>query len=145
MWIEDLHVEMPLSHGSKLVAVGYLDREHPYTKGACDYSVYAKLVELLNDPWCPAVSPGGHSCNLCRFYPEARGFTTLFVPGDSVLYICSDLITHYINVHEYCPPEEFCKAVLDCPPMRSMAYLRAIQQCGALDLTKLPIETDSDD
>jgi hypothetical protein len=31
-----------------------------------------------------------------------------------------------MNAHSYRPPEEFCAAVLACPPMRSMKYLKAM-------------------
>jgi hypothetical protein len=36
------------------------------------------------------------------------------------------LAAHYILAHGYAPPQEFCDAVLRCPPMRSPAYFQAI-------------------
>jgi hypothetical protein len=40
-----------------------------------------------------------------------------FVPGDGFLYVFPNLITHYMRVHAYAPPAEFCEAVLRCPPV----------------------------
>lgn len=57
----------------------------------------------------------------------SMGSTNLFVPGAAALYVAPSLILHYMDAHEYAPPAAFCQAVLQCPPMRSMAYLRAIR------------------
>jgi hypothetical protein len=35
-----------------------------------------------------------------------------------------------MNAHHYRPPEAFCRAVLACPPMRTMAYRRALLAAG---------------
>ena len=52
----------------------------------------------------------------------------LFIPSDGFLYVCSELILHCINDHQYSPPNEFCAAVLTCPSMHSIAYLKAVEQ-----------------
>ena len=49
-------------------------------------------------------------------------------------YASPSTILHYVDSHGYAPPLEFQRAVIECPPMRSMEYLRAIQRAG---LTKL--------
>ena len=35
-----------------------------------------------------------------------------------------------MDAHGYSPPAEFQQAVMDCPPMRSMDYLKAILKNG---------------
>jgi hypothetical protein len=40
------------------------------------------------------------------------------------------LIVHYMNAHGYLPPSEFCDAVMACPPMQSMPYLKALRAAG---------------
>jgi hypothetical protein len=40
-------------------------------------------------------------------------------------------MAHYIDAHEYCPPEEFQKAVLACPEMKSLAYMQALLETPA--------------
>lgn len=83
-----------------------------------------------------------HQCELCRFtgnsvaaFKDWRASAvgsgvSLFVPGDAVIYVSPTSITHYIDAHGYQPPAEFCDAVLRCPPMRSVAYLRALRAIG---------------
>jgi hypothetical protein len=62
----------------------------------------------------------------------------LFVPANGVIYVSPAMIVHYMNAHGYAPPEVFCRAVLACPPMRSMQYLKAIKECGGARLLRPP-------
>jgi hypothetical protein len=138
-WIEDLthcgYLDVAESHGhpegklgEKLLAVGWLEGDHPYATGKVPEEVIRKLSELLNHPWQPIVFLGPHSCSLCESSSQspARGYHNLFVPGLSVVYGAPSMIRHYILDHSYEPPWEFCKAVLDCPPMNSGAYFDAL-------------------
>jgi hypothetical protein len=128
-----------------LLAVGWLEENHPYPSGSVDTAFFAALVELLRDPWQPAMFVGRHACELCAFsggpsvldYNGVRvelGRANLFVPAQGVAYVSPSLMVHYIDSHAYLPPDEFRAAVLACPPMRSMDYLRAV---AALGLNKL--------
>lgn len=56
--------------------------------------------------------------------------STCSSPENQFLYVCPELITHYISVHGYSPPEEFCEAVLACPQMGSDEYLAAVAANG---------------
>lgn len=56
------------------------------------------------------------------------GIGNLFVPAADTIFVAPSLIVHYIDAHEYCPPQPFKDAVLGCPKMRSMKYLKAIRQ-----------------
>jgi hypothetical protein len=58
-----------------------------------------------------------------------------------VLYAAPSLILHYIDAHEYAPPEAFCEAVLACPPMGSEAYLQAIIRNGPPEFARWARET----
>ncbi len=109
-----------------LRAVGWLERGRAFSTGVVDERVFAKLVELLADPWQPMTAMGPHSCDLCVYRPDAIGTANLFVPGDRLVYVCPELIVHYMNCHRYSPPPAFCDAVLACPPMRSMDYLKRL-------------------
>jgi hypothetical protein len=124
-----------------LLAVGWLQRDRPFTKGRVEARFFGALVELAIDPWQPFAFAGLHRCEFCRFtggpgavYYEniaARvGAENLFVPGDGAMYVAPSTILHYIDAHEYAPPEEFQRAVLACPPMRSMEYLKALRAAG---------------
>jgi hypothetical protein len=115
--------------------VGWLERGKEFTVGECDPRVYRRLVEFLADPWQPMVCCGFHDCTICQYEPQHRGSANLFIPACSFLYACPELITHYMNAHGYAPPVEFCEAELQCPPMRSMEYLKAILANGGKTLT----------
>jgi hypothetical protein len=116
-----------------LRAIGWLERGKPFPVGEVQPEVHAALAELARDPWAPVHCLGWHDCDLCSCEP-ANGAANLFVPGNGVIYVCPVLITHYMNAHGYRPPECFCEAVLRCPPMGSMEYLRAIIANGGRGL-----------
>jgi hypothetical protein len=63
----------------------------------------------------------------CRHSTAAR---CLFIPGNGRIYVCPELIVHYMNAHGYAPPAEFCDAVLACPPMRSQQYFKELLANG---------------
>ena len=85
--------------------------------------------------------PGIYSCTLCRFTRGPRylewngtrvemGCTNLYVPTDQLVYVAPSMILHYIDAHSYLPPMKFCNAVMLCPVMRSIEYLKAVRQTG---------------
>lgn len=125
----------------KLLAVGWLDSESTFTKGQVSPSFFKSLVELLVDPWQPAAIAGRQPCSLCRFtggpseikyagMTARLGAANLFVPNADQVFLAPSLIAHYIDAHGYCPPMEFQTAVANCPPMRSMEYLKLIRSFG---------------
>ena len=61
------------------------------------------------------------------------GISNLFVPGRDCIFVAPSMIVHYIDAHRYEPPEEFWRAVLDCPEMRSDAYKKALLANGPSD------------
>jgi hypothetical protein len=120
------------------LAVGWLARGRDYLRGDVDEAFFKRLCELLIEPWSFAVTMGVHPCEFCRFsggfnvasngdlkfHAVASGL--LFVPSGSNVFVAPTNIAHYVDAHEYCPPEEFCRAVMECPAMNSMPYKRAI-------------------
>lgn len=127
MWIDDLS---QYGNSARLVAIGWLERGHQYPLGEVSPDVFTKLVDLLVDPWQPAIAGGGHPCDLCLYGPEKSGGNNVFVPGDGRVYVAPELILHYMNAHRYRPPDEFCRAVSACPPMRSSEYRRALMSAA---------------
>jgi hypothetical protein len=70
-----------------------------------------------------------------RYTVSATSSTVdLWVPGNGFLWCCPTSITHYVDVHGFCPPSDFCEAVLRCPPMRSMDYMKALLANGGREL-----------
>jgi hypothetical protein len=135
-WFEDLSPcdYFGLHLADTLRAVGWLQRGRPHSIGDVAPEVFAKLVEMCRDPWQPFVSGGSHPCELCIYRAEASCSANLFVPGNGVLYVSPALVAHYTNAHGYAPPAVFCRAVLTCPPVRSMAYLKAVLASGGRPL-----------
>jgi hypothetical protein len=136
-WFEDLSCcdYFGAEFADVLQAVGWLQRGHDFPQGAADRRVFDRLEEFRKDPWQPAVTAGPHQCDLCS-YDGAFGTSNLFVPGGGKLFVCPELITHYMNAHQYRPPEEFCRAVLACPPMKSQEYLKIVLANGGRALVK---------
>ena len=135
-----------------LVAVGWLENGRPVPTGEVTEQVFERLLELLREPWGP-VTAGWHDCDLCVYRygpskmatnPNAVGFRNVFVPGDAKIYLAPELILHYIDQHGYAPPSEFQQAVLDCPTMRSIEYLRAISELGLTHKSLRPTPPDSE-
>lgn len=128
--------------GFPCVAMGWLGPQSVFPTGPVAPAFFGTLMELLREPWQPAVFAGYHDCELCQFsggpprvsFGEAQisvGCNNLFVPCESgELFVAPSLIAHYIDAHHYQPPARFVSAVTKCPPMRSMAYLRALLACG---------------
>ena len=120
----------PIFWAERLRAVGWLDDKHNFPRGAVQTEVQARLALFIQDPWEPCHFMGWHTCELC---PTADGETrprsirNIFVPATGFLYVAPELILHYIERHQYLPPDEFCHAVLACPLRRSRAYLSAVK------------------
>ena len=121
---------------SFLRSVGWLERGRPFTPGSVNSEVFVRLVEMVKDPWQPGIFTGVHCCDLCLYEGNSAGVKNVFVPGDGVVFVCPELIAHYMNAHWYRPPDEFCRAVLSCPAMRSVLYLKALLANGARPLVQ---------
>ena len=129
----------PCDAANKLVAVGWLESGCDYTRGFVSEAFFARLTKLLVNPWQAVATIGWHDCAFCRFSSGPRQFTynnttitlginNLFVPADDCIFVAPSLIVHYIDAHEYSPPQIFQDAVMACPEMRSMAYLKSIRK-----------------
>lgn len=119
------------------LAVGWLDPFHDFNQDDVTPEFFDRLCQLLVRPWNYVRSFGVHECRFCRFSGggsvryknysiQAHGNELLFVPSGEIIYISPSSIAHYIDAHGYCPPLEYQRAVMECPEMRSMAYLQAL-------------------
>jgi hypothetical protein len=127
----------------KLLAVGWLDADSAFAKGNVSSDFFKSLVELLADPWQPVAIAGRQPCSLCRFtggLTARLGAANLFVPNVAHVFVAPSLIAHYIDAHDYCPPMQFQTAVANCPPMRSIEYLKLMRSFG---MHKIGVSTQS--
>lgn len=131
-WYRDNSVcdYLPFKDCLPLRAIGWLERGREFPTGSVPPEVYDRLAELLQDPMQLAICCGFHACDLCQYEAEAHGTKNLLVPGRGCVYVCPELILHYMNAHGYAPPDEFCTAVVNCPPIRSMRYKMALLKNG---------------
>ena len=142
MWYEDL-TECDYfgeEYAKILTTVGWLENGKSFQKSTIPRDVFLKLVEFKKYPWTFAIFCGFHECDLCQFQFESEsesGVSNIFIPHKRKIYVCPELITHYINTHFYLPPREFIEAVYLCPPMRSMEYLKKIVENGGRELVRL--------
>lgn len=103
----------------EVLAVGWLDADHPFDRKICDATILAKLKSLL-----PILSinrtKGRFPCPFCRQQPLIEvngrsyglGSSELWLPvQDHSMLAAPDLILHYIEAHEYFP-EPFIAAVM---------------------------------
>ena len=133
-------------------AVGWLSVNKAFARGALDEVVLRELTNLVQDAWSPVHTPGIHRCELCRFRvipiltrvfgirDRAVSSGLFIIPGDSCVYVSPQGILHYVREHGYLPPEEFCNAVLRCPPMRSADYYRAIGVENVMCAMKIEVD-----
>ncbi len=80
---------------------------------------------------------GVHNCELCQYDPPS-GHTNLFVPNGSSIYVCPELVIHFIAAHQYRPPDEFLDAVAACPAMGTMEYKKLLLNSGGRSLVSIP-------
>ena len=141
----------PYKHGTNcratsVVNVGWLDGSMPYSRGA----VPSGFAEQLRKWFVKArVRPmrGIHECNFCRVHqwpplpldenPSIAvenqtlllGNWEIWIPGRSEkVYASPALIIHYVEKHEYSPPEEFIEAVMNESALRDWQPNIAVQR-----------------
>jgi len=68
-----------------------------------------------------------------KFFQSA----SLFVPGDSVVFVAHPMIAHFVDAHGYNPPAEFWQAIGKCPDMGSVLYRQALIENGPQNSTWL--------
>jgi len=120
-----------------LVAVGWLERGRPYSRGDAGSEVRRRLKEFRDARWHLTAYLGGHYCDLCTeneslhwSTDDAYSKTDLFIPGEGVIYAAPEGICHYVTEHSYHPPNVFCEAVLTAPAADSIGYFEALRKCG---------------
>ncbi|WP_225850303.1 hypothetical protein [Streptomyces sp. HPF1205] len=104
--------------------VGWLSADEPFTKGV----VAECVVDALKVLCARRVNQmrGLHFCEFCDvLMPHIKGgekgeeeillgSAEIHVCGDSgIVYAAPNLIVHYVMEHSYCPPAEFCSAVVE--------------------------------
>ena len=124
-----------------LRAVGWLEHPHHYAQGTVPSSLRSRLMKLRDETqrtlWYHGYR-GLHPCSLCepvdllapRFFLQSSHIN-IFVPGNHCIYAAPGAMGHYFETHSYCPPEEFCDAVLECPDIDTPEYWGALRRSNS--------------
>ena len=91
------------------VAIGWLDRAHRFAVGPTPADFRKRLRRFCEQPVRKA--RGFHLCPFCAEKPD-RGNGEIHVRGpDAQVFVAPALIAHYVDVHNYQPPEAFVRAL----------------------------------
>ena len=112
----------PFDKNPRHLAIGWLDAEHPYTQGKTSDDFRERLYELCLHPFI-VFNRGLMKCPFCQKEgkPEPTvwngqkmpyGASRIHIHGQGKKYIAHGLLFHYVNDHNYRPPDEFVEAVM---------------------------------
>ena len=94
------------------LAVGWLDEGHSFPQGATSAFFRLKLKKLTQSP--SRKMRGFHICQFC-IGESTRGNGEIDVRGlhglNDNVFISPALISHYVDEHDYYPPNEFIESV----------------------------------
>jgi hypothetical protein len=128
VFYRDLSTKCQVDSGPNVRAVGWLGkRNSPFTVGDVDPRFVEKLLEHIQSAWQPFRLMGYHFCGFCRDF-EAKGTRNVWIPTASLKYVAPELIIHYIERHNYAPPQEFISAVMECPPQGSPEFFQLLSR-----------------
>lgn len=113
-----MHVPDLTETSRRTLEVGWLHRDHPFRQGLAPAGFVERLKEFLHRrracyeifEW--GVCMGFHSCGFCN---EAHDTGSLGVLHEGKLYCPPTMIVHYVEQHQYLPPDEFISSVLAGP------------------------------
>lgn len=114
MYFKDLYEEINSYNDTIKVKIGWLDEGQPYTKGDAPQEFIDKLKSIQ-----PHIrTKGWHDCPFCKEqnkYTRSSNQYLIKVPdrGYKVMYDVPEMIFHYMEVHNYLPPQEFIDAVMN--------------------------------
>jgi len=89
--------------------IGWLSIDNEYPKGTTPQEAIEKIRELTQKP--VNICRGTHRCEFCDTNPK-MGNGEIRVPAPDVIFASPVLILHYIEEHEYKPPEAFIQALM---------------------------------
>ncbi len=137
----DLSTESQIAAGAFVRAIGWLSSERPFPRGEAAPGLVARLG-LFREHWGEstvalswAVAGGPHTCDLCERHRDSANFG---VPAGDILYVCPGMVGHYVEEHEYAPPEEFVQAVFASPLPGTLEYALAASPFSTVLGSKTP-------
>src|SRR5262249_10349365 len=105
----------------------WLEPEYAFATGAVESAFLAALKGNVATAWQPFVAAGFHTCGFCKDRRHGESLN-LWIPGEDVVFIAPSMVLHYVTVHAYCPPDDFVRAVLQCPAQGSDLFLERVHR-----------------
>lgn len=107
-------------YSEKELNVGWLQKGQPFNIGEVPSGFLDNIKHYAEKPFTIFHTNSPHICEFCN---EVEGNCELRIVGpgsstsqdvlDNVVYACPELIIHYIERHNYLPPQEFIEAVMN--------------------------------
>jgi hypothetical protein len=121
------------TRAAPMLAVGWLECGRPYARGTIGEDAARILRAALELRMIvPGILfKGFHRCTLCTAFggDAPSGYYNLYIPDGDRLWVAPELFVHYVEAHEYHPPNEFLRAVERALAMGIQRYGAA---CGRL-------------
>jgi hypothetical protein len=115
-----------------LTCVGWLSKHHPFQTGELAPAAITALRSFKNESVRFWIACGVHRCEFC---PPAGPWTVettsnweILVPAIGAIYVAPASILHYIEAHQYKPPDEFIDAFMACPRQMSDEWAALMRQ-----------------
>ncbi len=112
------------------LSVGWLEKGHDFPRGTVSDAFLKRLLERCRRPTIRHRGP--HCCDFCPSLQEARAACVQELPdgqrvslGSGVIrvnprhgvaFVAPTLVYHYIQAHQYLPPQGFIEAVIEDHP-----------------------------
>lgn len=114
----------------RLMAVGWIERGFPFDRGSVpeDFlGAFKKLRQGFQEMFFyGTVFRGGHECSLCGWVLDGSHLN-LYVPHGGFIFLATRALDHYVEHHDYRPPDSFIESVYRCPDPRSIEYREEIK------------------
>ena len=135
MYIPDL---TPAEYSNDHLDVGWLEKGYDFTVGGVPDGFLDKIFEYSLRP--AIASRGSHPCDFCEVQTFSMtvmhgkikknlGSNVIQVVGkNGIVYMAPDLIYHYVEAHNYRPPQEFIDAVMESDPPRDKSRWERLVQ-----------------
>jgi hypothetical protein len=101
------------------IGVGWLDKAHDFSRGAVSPGFVERLLEICKTP--AVMHRGFHVCEFCCIpydptYKKTRdnlsSVVIRVIGSGGQVYYSPAMICHYVSKHDYKPPEDFVRAVM---------------------------------
>jgi hypothetical protein len=126
----DLGPHTGIIDGPHIRAVGWLAAGHPFDTGEVPADLVDRIAQYA-DRWDHSVralrwpvAKGPHTCELC--HRERRSGNFGVPSGRRILYVCPEMIAHYVSAHSYRPPREFLDAIATAALPGTPEYAAAV-------------------